>query len=533
MTATVVLLMVFSAGNAGMNYSSFNETVVYIEDGWTMTDSSGRVSEISLPYTVSDVACVIETKLPKVDDLLMSPTIEIYSNYTDVRVIYDGSEIYFYPEQAPVPKGTGNTYHYLRLPDNSAGKTLRIEFAGQLGDSITYLLRPVGYGSRANMLHNVITQGLPIVAIASCMVMISVIIIAFSTVFRHNRLSKGYEIHLGIFTLLFSVYIVLETKMTMVLVARSTLVYTATFVLLALLSIPIFLGFMSNVDEKFRKYGYWIIAVCWLNYTVQITLHFTGVANLRAMMPITHAVMIISICAMTALLILSGKAALNKCLCAFPVGVGGIIDIILLAVNKPSPNNNFFFSLGVIVFIISQFCQFISSYLKIYKDSIESSFLRTLAFTDVLTGLGSRTAYERTLADYKENGFAPGLFCMVADINCLKMINDEYGHSAGDTAIKTASNIILSVFGDRAQGFRTGGDEFVVFVKRYSGSEEELVSLLQKKAADAGRESGLPFSLAVGCGRYRPEDGSVDKFVSRIDALMYEEKRRIKESLKA
>ena len=50
------------------------------------------------------------------------------------------------------------------------------------------------------------------------------------------------------------------------------------------------------------------------------------------------------------------------------------------------------------------------------------------------------------------------------DINGLKKINDIKGHEAGDNLIKTAANILKTVFKD-SYIFRAGGDEFVVVIE--------------------------------------------------------------------
>jgi GGDEF domain-containing protein len=90
--------------------------------------------------------------------------------------------------------------------------------------------------------------------------------------------------------------------------------------------------------------------------------------------------------------------------------------------------------------------------------------LREQAFTDELTGVGNRRAFERTLAD--EIGAARSsrrpLTVMVFDIDDFKRYNDEFGHDVGDEVLKETVSLLRSVIRRGDHVFRIGGDEFVV-----------------------------------------------------------------------
>ena len=62
------------------------------------------------------------------------------------------------------------------------------------------------------------------------------------------------------------------------------------------------------------------------------------------------------------------------------------------------------------------------------------------------------------------------------DLNNLKKCNDRYGHEAGDTYLKKASEMITNAFSQENTVYRIGGDEFVVLIQE---SVSDIDSILQ------------------------------------------------------
>jgi len=82
---------------------------------------------------------------------------------------------------------------------------------------------------------------------------------------------------------------------------------------------------------------------------------------------------------------------------------------------------------------------------------------------DLLTGLGNRSAFETALSHLPSN--TPGAWALlIVDLDNLKVINDGFGHHAGDLLIQaTAQRIERCAAPDRV--FRIGGDELAVIVQ--------------------------------------------------------------------
>jgi diguanylate cyclase (GGDEF)-like protein len=108
------------------------------------------------------------------------------------------------------------------------------------------------------------------------------------------------------------------------------------------------------------------------------------------------------------------------------------------------------------------------------------------AFTDALTGLSNRAAFDAALAGL--DCIVPGDWALlVLDLDNLKLVNDTFGHQAGDCLLQTAGARITSAAA-RGQAFRLGGDEFAIIVQapdELNDLEETAERILQSLAEPA------------------------------------------------
>ncbi len=82
---------------------------------------------------------------------------------------------------------------------------------------------------------------------------------------------------------------------------------------------------------------------------------------------------------------------------------------------------------------------------------------------DILTGLYNRAFFDDELERLAHGRMFP-LSIVMADVNCLKAVNDTMGHAAGDDLLRLAARIILEEFRVEDTVARIGGDEFAVLL---------------------------------------------------------------------
>jgi diguanylate cyclase (GGDEF)-like protein len=86
-----------------------------------------------------------------------------------------------------------------------------------------------------------------------------------------------------------------------------------------------------------------------------------------------------------------------------------------------------------------------------------------LAFTDALTNLPNRACFNTVFSrQMRRRDHAWGI--IIADLDNLKLINDTFGHAAGDDLLQTLADRIAAI-AEADQAFRLGGDEFAIIVK--------------------------------------------------------------------
>lgn len=93
--------------------------------------------------------------------------------------------------------------------------------------------------------------------------------------------------------------------------------------------------------------------------------------------------------------------------------------------------------------------------------------LEALTLTDPLTGLGNRRALERELARtmLRSRRLDHPLALLYLDVDELKLVNDRFGHAAGDDTLRALGQALRQCSRDGADsGYRVGGDEFVLIV---------------------------------------------------------------------
>jgi len=155
---------------------------------------------------------------------------------------------------------------------------------------------------------------------------------------------------------------------------------------------------------------------------------------------------------------------------------------------------------------------------------------RTAALTDPMTGVKSKHAFLLSEKQYNsdiEEGAVREFAVVVCDVNGLKVINDTYGHKAGDEYIMKATKMVCDIF-QHSPVFRTGGDEFVVILtgRDYLIRKELLLALHDRSVDHIGTQEVV---ISGGLSEYRPgEDANFHEVFERADALMYEEKKLLK-----
>lgn len=178
--------------------------------------------------------------------------------------------------------------------------------------------------------------------------------------------------------------------------------------------------------------------------------------------------------------------------------------------------------------VLRQFCDLASVALERTNAQKE---IRKMAFYDTLTGLPNRTSFNLHLEEEMKKahgGEAAGVILFI-DIDDLKSVNDNFGHSFGDSVIITAGQHIVGAAGDRAFVAHSGGDEFIIMLPGQYGRDEVahiadqiLAALCQEYEVSVQR---LHMSASIGVVIYPTDGDSAEDILKKADSAMYAAKK--------
>ena len=148
---------------------------------------------------------------------------------------------------------------------------------------------------------------------------------------------------------------------------------------------------------------------------------------------------------------------------------------------------------------------------------------------DALTGVYSRVAYEERLEQElaRWTRYQTPFAYVIIDIDHFKRINDEFGHNAGDKALKLLGQMMQEYLRKSDYVFRIGGEEFVLVLT--STSAEKAATMVEKmRAAIADSEfhfkgERVQLTLSAGITETRTGD-QVESIYERADAALYKAK---------
>lgn len=151
--------------------------------------------------------------------------------------------------------------------------------------------------------------------------------------------------------------------------------------------------------------------------------------------------------------------------------------------------------------------------------------LRYISYHDALTGLYNRAYFESEAKRAILSARFP-LALIVCDVDGLKIINDTFGHEAGDRLLKAAAETLHQAVPDNVVLSRIGGDEFVVLMLNANKTEVvEVCRQIQEKIAEFN-EVRKSFHLSISVG-YATGDGSTEnikELFKEADDNMYKAK---------
>lgn len=169
------------------------------------------------------------------------------------------------------------------------------------------------------------------------------------------------------------------------------------------------------------------------------------------------------------------------------------------------------------------------------KASEHSKVLEDKADTDLLTDLNNKMATERKIREYMEEYPDKQGILFVLDVDNFKKINDTMGHAFGDEVLRRLAVRLQSMFRATDIVGRTGGDEFMVFLKDIR--ENSMIEREGKKIEqlfhqfEVGEYVKYSVTASVGAAVFSRDGKTFEELYKAADNALYVSKRHGKNQL--
>ncbi|RLQ89729.1 diguanylate cyclase [Planomicrobium sp. Y74] len=159
---------------------------------------------------------------------------------------------------------------------------------------------------------------------------------------------------------------------------------------------------------------------------------------------------------------------------------------------------------------------------------IQNRVMERLSKTDALTGLYNHKTFQNYLDTLVQQAEGSGMQLQLAvlDIDNFKSINDNFGHSTGDSVLKHVAEAILEKAGAHDIVARYGGEEFaVIFTEKTFDETLKLLEEIRKGIAKLKHPeiAGRRVTISAGLQNHYP-GLSKSEFFKKADAYLYDAK---------
>ena len=156
-------------------------------------------------------------------------------------------------------------------------------------------------------------------------------------------------------------------------------------------------------------------------------------------------------------------------------------------------------------------------------------FLRDISLTDDLTGCYNRRHAMYSLRELfaRSKRYGTPFSLIYFDLNGLKIVNDKYGHQAGDLLLRSVVNACKKLLRESDLLFRMGGDEFMVLCPDTDKRGAFICAERMQEAVKAVTIVDQTVTFAYGIAHSNEDYKDMDEMLHSADSSMYDCKKKM------
>ncbi|MCR4564285.1 MAG: diguanylate cyclase [Clostridiales bacterium] len=502
------------------------DPVKKIESGWIVTEMDNADSTHTLHFKN-----IIPSTADDNSAIAFKSTNEVVDIYVGGELIYQYGEL----KTNKKPINLGSHYILINLPDDSQGKEIDI-YATYRGKQTNWRQhRDFLFEGNDGIILKLIKDDL--IAIVICFLMTCLALFEFFKsvylIFKHQP--ARVTLYLALFILASSNWLASDTVLMQLFFDSTYVKYIVSY--FSFLTLPcLFPMFAKEKMTRFNLPFAFAAVISWAYAIVSMVLFVTLSIGFEKHLYVSHGLMAFVVTIVLVCCILDRKNKQLRNLLTGTVVLAFFAIVSLISYHHGYTDTFFsayhfrtFYFIGMVSFISILLYDTYQQSANDKKDAALSGFYKESAYTDLLTKLGSRTAFtedfeqtENNIENYKN------VTVVMLDLNNLKKINDIKGHATGDELIKGLAECLTETFGEAGKIYRIGGDEFIILLKDLPDNDIEKYLDTLKENIDNKSGSFLSSnSVAIGYAQ-RNETTNRDKGVYDLfklaDEKMYEDK---------
>ncbi len=459
----------------------------------------------------------------------------VYALYSKCQVLIDNETIYSFGFEDPLPYGKllGNIRLIVPLRKSMAGRKVTIYVQPRYTMNMD-LNRPE-FGTLEQLKANVLLGNMFRLFICGLVLILFIIAIVFLLVQIKNHQTKDIElnIHFMSFMFLSMTWIVCSSDIPQFVTNAYAPISFISFVSLSALGIP-FMGMCKVLFNRGKRIMEFLWALGLLIPLANVLCFIWSICDPMTLLPLTHAYLILDAILAFVFVLLQKKDSSSVQM------VVGLLAIVIsaiagLALFYIAPSKNYAPSAFAVGFFF-----FFSLMIKLLWDRRieqikENKFIDTyksLAYSDVMTGLENRTSFEARFSSMQsENMQGKMVTVILFDVDGIKDVNDSIGHQAGDKMITGTADIINRAFSNNGRCYRVGGDEFAVIMVDKPLLADKLLEEFDEMLEEYNKYNVFTLKVSYGYAQreWRDDPTFFRELFKEADKAMYSAKQKRKE----
>lgn len=457
-------------------------------------------------------------------------TLTFATTNESVRLWLGGRLIYEYGNFRDMPLGDGYRWHIVVLPEFYSPTQLTFELYSnspyQLGQ-----VDSLGLSSEMEAMQTLFWQDVPnLMAIPVCLLLMVIMLLYYHFTSRKER--KLYFAIVG-FLGIFALWLLCAAKLTLLIFDAPVFWWYALSILAYLLPISANLIVYEVLRGEPGTRIDLVVGAEVVLFVIAMTGEMMGLHLMNRMMAVYYPLLLLSESVAAywlwrkaskgdyrARALLSSVVAFT--LCGVADGLAGHFHLWA--------QRSF-----VTPFAILPFCYFIfvliGRQLAYQREmaarqadlEYEAAVATEMAERDPLTGCYNRQRLDKLAAESlnaSQQEHLP-MSVLLLDIDHFKRINDEYGHSTGDTVLKDFTSVVRQAL-DRSKPFiRWGGEEFLIFCPQLGMKEALDFAEKLRRLVSARKVGGVDVTCSIGVAVWHGRVDSFQSLFKRVDQALY------------